>query len=120
MTFAPLTLSTFQLLDLRDNAYPTLVYGFKGGLLNLEGTAGSTHYGTVTHGESILHDANGTHLLRAGMFFVCPGSCAIEADGGAGLVISRLNYTGLWQIGGPVEQKGRLVYIDGCTDTLLA
>jgi hypothetical protein len=54
------------------------------------------------------------------MFFVLPGAGEIEGDwGGRGLVISRLGYRGLRQIGGPLEAEGRLRYIDGCSDTLL-
>jgi quercetin dioxygenase-like cupin family protein len=51
------------------------------------------------------------------MFFVVPGEGRVE--GGAGMVISRLGYQGLFQVGGPVEATGRLRYIDGCSDTLL-
>ena len=34
-------------------------------------------------------------------------------------MISRLDYHGFFHLGGPVEEKGRLRYIDGCTDSLL-
>jgi len=120
LTFEPLIVSTGPVLDLGSDAFPTLVHGFKDGKLSLDAFGGSTHYGMVTHGTSTLQDAIGEHKLRAGMFFVCPGGCSIEAEGGAGIVITRLNYRGLWQLGGPVEEHGRLQYIDGCTDTLLA
>jgi quercetin dioxygenase-like cupin family protein len=34
-------------------------------------------------------------------------------------VISREGYKGFFHLGGPIEGKGRLRYIDGCTDSLL-
>lgn len=126
MTFTPLTITTGLLLNLSDNAYPTRVYGWNNGRLDLNDfddcAYASTHYGIVIEGHITLTCANGKYGLSEGMFFVCPGGCMIEAesDRGAGMVISRLNYSGLWQIGGPVERVGRLIYIDGCTDTLLA
>jgi hypothetical protein len=51
------------------------------------------------------------------MYFSQPGSCQIR--GGRGVVISRLDWLGLRASGGPIEDTGRLRYIDGCTDTLL-
>lgn len=35
------------------------------------------------------------------------------------IIIERLNYNGVFLLGGPIEEKGRLKYIDGCTDSLL-
>jgi hypothetical protein len=106
------------LLDLKSDPYPTLVHGIRDGRLDLDEIA--THYGAITEGEVVLCDSNGMHTMREGTYFVCPGSCRIEAPSGAVLVISRLEYHGLWQLGGPIEARGRLQYIDGCTDTLLA
>jgi len=139
-TFAPFSLHSGLLLDLSDDAFPTHVSAWENGLLTL--SADATHYGMVTAGNACLRTAYGTYTLQPGMFFVLPGSGTIESgtsvcpkevsvsdasDSGAtiphracsGLVISRLGYLGLWQIGGPVEETGRLRYIDGCSDTLL-
>ncbi len=56
------------------------------------------------------------------MYFSLPcelkSEAYIEGDG-IGLVASRLAWQGLFSIGGPIEQTGRLHYIDGCSDTLL-
>jgi quercetin dioxygenase-like cupin family protein len=117
MTFTPLEIRIGLLLDLSENAFPTQVYGWNRSALALVG--GATHYGIVMEGEAVLRDGRGAYRLSAGMFFACPGECVVESENGRGLVISRLGYEGLWQIGGPLEAKGRLVYIDGCTDTLL-
>ena len=117
-SFEMLAPRTGLLLDLARDPFPTLVYGWNDGDLELPEAA--THYGMVTEGKACLHSANQTSWLLPGMFFVLPGSGSIEgSDGGMGLVISRLAYRGLWQIGGPLEPTGRLRYIDGCSDTLL-
>ena len=117
MDFVPLVLETGLLLDLSDDVFPTHVYGFHDDTLELP--ANATHYGMVTEGGGILHDRSDRFRLREGMFFVMPGACRLAAPGGRGLVISRLGYHGLRQVGGPIEAEGRLRYIDGCTDTLL-
>lgn len=117
--FEPLTITTGLLLDLSDNAYSTQVYGWNRQALELPDNA--THYGIVLDGETFVTDKEaGTHfILKPEMFFVWPGSGRILTDKSQGLVISRLEYQGLRQIGGPLEKQGRLRYIDGCTDTLL-
>ncbi len=115
--FVPLALETGVLADLSQDVFPFRVYGFQDGDLDLP--ANATHYGMVTEGGGILHDRQDRFRLRAGMFFVAVGACRLLAPGGRGMVISHLGYEGLRQVGGPIEQSGRLRYIDGCTDTLL-
>lgn len=117
-TFTPILIQTGLLMDLSQDTFPTRVYGWNDGPLSL--TPDATHYGMVTEGKAFLHVQEETYPLRPGMFFVQPGSGCIEGDWkGRGLVISRLDYQGLRQIGGPLEAAGRLRYIDGCSDTLL-
>jgi len=113
--FVPLAIEPGLLVDLADDAYPTRVFGWRGEALEMEGDA--THYGMAVEGDSVLETDAGRFQLRAGMFFVVPG--AARVTGGAGMIISRLGYRGLFQLGGPVEATGRLRYIDGCSDTLL-
>jgi hypothetical protein len=73
----------------------------------------------VTEGECLLKDSLGEFRLMQGMYFSCSSATEIQGKAGKGLVISRLEYGGLRQVGGPLEAEGRLRYIDGCTDTLL-
>lgn len=113
--FVPLEIEHGPLLDLSGDAYPTKVAGWRDGWLGLEG--GATHYGMVVEGACMLETEAGSFGLRAGMFWVVPGQGIVR--GGAGMVVSRLGYRGLFQVGGPVEAAGRLRYIDGCSDTLL-
>ncbi|MDF1666645.1 MAG: cupin domain-containing protein [Planctomycetota bacterium] len=55
--------------------------------------------------------------LAAGMYASVIDEGSIS--GGTGLIISVHDYKGLFQLGGPIEAKGRLRYIDGCSDSLL-
>lgn len=55
--------------------------------------------------------------LHPGMYFST--SRTFEISKGMGIVIESGNYDALLNIGGPVEDDGRLLYIDGCTDSLL-
>lgn len=102
-------------MDMRDDPFPTSVSAWKGRSLDCAG--GATHFGFVYAGDATLSCVAGSFPLRQGMYFAVPGDARIA--GGQGLVISRHGYTGLFQIGGPIETTGRLRYIDGCTDTLL-
>jgi quercetin dioxygenase-like cupin family protein len=51
------------------------------------------------------------------MYFVAPAGARVQ--GGAGLLIVSHEHHPIFLLGGPVEQRGRLPYIDGCTDSLL-
>jgi hypothetical protein len=55
--------------------------------------------------------------LFPGCFAVVPAGSSIM--GGKGIAINTLAYRGLTQFGGPIEARGRLKYIDGCSDSLL-
>jgi len=83
-------------------------------------SAGDTHY-IYAHGEAFLSVPSvGDFLLRPGMFAVVPGECSVQPFKGHGIAVSREDWLGYFQIGGPIEHEGRLKYIDGCTDSLLA
>ncbi len=86
-------------------------------LVEIVGTH-TTTYGYIFEGNARLSTAQGSYSLTKGMYFSVPGVMKLSGES-TGLVISHSNYTGYFQIGGPVENKGRLRYIDGCTDSLL-
>jgi quercetin dioxygenase-like cupin family protein len=115
--FLPIAIQAGLLLDLSDGVHPTQVFGWNGGVLSLP--EGATHYGMVTEGEAELRYDGGQFRLRPGMYFVLPSPATLSGPGSRGLVVSRLGDAGLPQWGGPVEARGRLRYIDGCSDTLL-
>lgn len=115
--FYPVAIHHGLLFDLRDDAYPTVVFGVAGDRQAL--AADDTHFGLVTDGQITLDRGRDRFTLGQGSFFVVPGDGCVDGSAGRCLVISRLQYRGLFQIGGPLEPQGRLRYIDGCSDTLL-
>lgn len=114
-TFSSYSLKSGLLGDFSHEPFPTLLHGWRDEPLALQG--GATHFGFVHSGRATLRCESGTFQLGPGMYFAAPG--AAEIEGGAGIAISRLHYAGFFHLGGPVEDRGRLRYIDGCTDSLL-
>jgi hypothetical protein len=104
-----------SLADLRDGPYGTTLSGWHG--IVLAAAADATHFGFVHSGTPTLRCSSGTFGLARGMYFAVPGEMSVGP--GAGVLITRHAHHGLFQLGGPVEERGRLRYIDGCTDTLL-
>jgi quercetin dioxygenase-like cupin family protein len=96
--------------------FPTRALGWSGAALELHDAG--THYLYVQEGVAALEFGAGSFTLRAGMYAMVPGRAAISGQG-AGLVVTRLGYSGPFLLGGPIESEGRLRYIDGCTDSLL-
>ena len=79
--------------------------------------AGATHFGFVSEGTPVLSGRAGSFTLTPGMYFALPDGGSV--GGGQGLLVSQEGYCGFFHLGGPVEEQGRLCYIDGCTDSLL-
>ncbi len=61
------------------------------------------------------------HELTAGEWFVTPGGfTGFLVESGTRVVITqRLGFRAVATLGGPIEELGRLRYIDSCSDTLL-
>jgi quercetin dioxygenase-like cupin family protein len=72
----------------------------------------------VVEGRARIEHGSGRFELRQGLYFSLPGGATLEGDG-CGLIASRIGYRGFFSIGGPVESRGRLKYISGCSDSLL-
>lgn len=83
-----------------------------GGYVATDGTT----YG-ITLDSAVLVTEVGRYFLRPGMYFSFVGAGSIESD--SAVAITRHGYIGFNVFGGPVEPKGRLRYIDGCTDAVL-
>ncbi len=113
--FCPFEL-TDAAVDLRADRFPTVVRPWSAPT-GLELLPTGTHFGFVHSGPAELACAAGEFRLAAGMYFSVPGSAAVR--GGSGLAITREGFYGFFHLGGPVEETGRLRYIDGCTDSLL-
>jgi hypothetical protein len=103
------------LLDYYDNEFPSSLSAWNNTKQQLP--PDSFHFGFVLHGSAELSSPLGNFTLKEGMYFSVRGEGTISQ--GYGVVMSRYQYRGLFSIGGPVENTGRLRYIDGCSDTLL-
>ena len=84
--------------------------------LQLEG--GATHFGIVLEGSVSLVRHGIVYTVPELHYFAAPGDVTLRGPGRAVIITHRGAET-LFSIGGPVEEWGRLQYIDGCTDTLL-
>ena len=114
-TFFPYSLDHGLLEDMTADSFATRLHGFNGETLSLDSDA--THFGFVFEGRTTVSADAGEFALPSGMYFSIPGNGKVS--GGRGIVMSRLGYRGFFQLGGPIEETGRLKYIDGCTDSLL-
>jgi quercetin dioxygenase-like cupin family protein len=113
--FSSYTLIHGRLEDFSDSKSPTVLSAWSGQTLSLGATG--THFGFVYAGPAVLRCPSGIFSLASGMYFAVPERLSIGQ--GNGIIISRLDYRGFFHLGGPVEDRGRLRYIDGCTDSLL-
>jgi quercetin dioxygenase-like cupin family protein len=103
-----------------DPLFPSSLQIHKGGTLGYTADA-STVFGYIVEGMFWLNVDGSAYPLLAGMYFSCPRKFSLTAttDESRAVLMQRIGYKGVFHIGGPVEDTGRLRYIDGCTDTLL-
>jgi mannose-6-phosphate isomerase-like protein (cupin superfamily) len=102
-------------IDLRDTMYPCT--GTKVHASTFTATPYSTVYGFAINGEVVL--PNGW-VAKSGQYFcyAAKSNEVFEASSTA-VFIERLGFLGQNTLGGPIEESGRLCYIDGCSDSLL-
>jgi quercetin dioxygenase-like cupin family protein len=120
--------------DFSNEKYPCQVYGVIGGNGNGKGNGvdglilphGGTAYGFVQSGNiHVLGSGHGGSFMTpvtSNEYFSAPGKNGIKvlaSKDARAFFAYRLDFMGLRHLGGPVEQIGRLKYIDGCSDTLL-
>lgn len=115
-TFQPFPLIHGHLAETTDAAFPSRLSAWRDDALDLPDDG--THFGYVHEGTATLEAAGETFKLRPGMYFAAPSSCRVAGQS-RGVVITRPDYYGVFILGGPIEARGRLRYIDGCTDSLL-
>jgi hypothetical protein len=94
----------------------TRLVGWNGERLDLVGDG--THFGYVFDGAVRIELGSALLELGAGMYFAIPEAATLQPTG-SGVVLTRVGYHGVFMAGGPIEARGRLCYIDGCTDSLL-
>lgn len=108
-------------IDKTDTMYPCFATLYDKKLIGDQGCffthEYSTVYGYVLEGTVTLPNEK---IVSAGEYFSiwCWGSERVEYDGSL-VVFNRIGFRGQNVIGGPLEEKGRLSYIDGCSDTML-
>ena len=100
-----------------DRKYPSYLSAWNGDSVEL--AEGDTHFGYCHKGTAMLTYDGTVFPIREKSYFCTPGAGHLESRGGTGIIVSREQYKGFFFIGGVIERKGRLKYIDGCTDSLL-
>ncbi len=103
------------MIDARETMYPCLLT-----VMREEGIIGesmSTLYGYVAEGDASIETMDFTVRLKRGGFFAVPGKAFITTRGMVA-VIQRFGFTGQFAAG-IREGRGRLSYIDGCSDSIL-
>ena len=77
-------------------------------------------FGYVCQGKITVSDFRIQWLLASEQWFALPSGCSVLLGKSSRvLIVQRLKFKGLYAMGGPIEELGRLKYIDGCSDTLL-
>jgi quercetin dioxygenase-like cupin family protein len=108
-------LSDFSLTEFPCKVFG-IVLGEKSFILDEPGTL----FGFVWKGIARFCFDGLSKTVMPGEYFSFPYQERLSADGNAiGFSVLRPDYHGLTSVGGPVEERGRLKYIDGCSDTLL-
>lgn len=116
-TFSAFSWQNGLLFDYSDNLFPTKLHALVGAQL-FPLKEGSTYFVFQQEGFAYV---GGRFPLPAGYY----GSLTAKeefiqgSDDAKVLIIERIGYSGVFSIGGPIEETGRLKYIDGCTDSLL-
>jgi hypothetical protein len=91
------------------------VHSLGGGELALD--PGSTYWLLVTGDACACELADDSVQLRSERYLVTTGPGVLRR--GQGMVIEQRGHQRVRQWGGPLEARGRLRYVDGCTDSLL-
>jgi len=100
-------------------AYPSNVETFVSGKnVQVQSACADHVFGFVYKGEIEILKDNNNWIVREGHSFSIPGKFLISGDAKV-VMFRRIGYNGFFQIGGPLEEQGRVAYIDGCSDSLL-
>lgn len=117
--FSGFKLTHGLIFDYIKNKYPTRLHGISNSQF-LFYEHNSTYYVYISKGFGYLRYLDIEIPVIAGMYLCIPGDKESYLTGDIeGIAIERIGFNGVFQLGGPIEDKGRLKYIDGCTDSLL-
>ena len=119
MSFAVKRVSSDILFNAQETMYPSMMAGLVHEAREFK-TISSNYFGFVAEGTVTLERAGINPMtLVKGMYFSVPGSFRLDAKSGQAVIIERMGYRGLFSIGGPIEESGRLCYIDNCSTSQL-
>lgn len=114
--------------DSANEKYPIKYFNVIDGI-GISTEENKSYFGFVYDGILVMKDTRGNNLeIQKDMFFSFKGKNHFEtwASGKAVIIevqndgyYAETNYSAYRMFGGPIEEKGRLKYIDGCTDSLL-
>lgn len=107
-----------DVIDMTETMYPTRMTAIE---KQYELGGHSNTYGYCTHGSFDVYAENKTWNIQAGDFFSLKDHLVFMPTGDDKnliFAIERLGYRGIDMVG-TSENRGRLSYIDGCTDSLL-
>lgn len=110
-------LNTPTHLSYENETLPTAIRVWCGGYLPLAEDA--SHYVVVYSGRVHVGNREDIITLGEGCYGVFPGATELLAGTGMVLVVSSMGYNAMAMFGGPVEDTGRLRYIDNCRNTVL-
>jgi quercetin dioxygenase-like cupin family protein len=106
-----------------DEEFPCRAYGINTDMEALEIQGPGTVFGYLHEGQTwVMVDGHFDRVLFANSYFSIPQvnrSKMLASEGSKGFVAFRNGYLGLNIVGRFLEERGRLKYIDGCSDTLL-
>ncbi|MDW8307718.1 MAG: AraC family ligand binding domain-containing protein, partial [Leptospiraceae bacterium] len=110
-------------IDRSRSMYPSMLFSRKmsAGDSHVVNRVGSAFYGYVLSGRFRIASQHGdlVAVVGAGAYYVINNHVDINCeDAGVIVLIERLGYQAMQQVG-LVERKGRLSYIDDCSDSLL-
>lgn len=108
-----------DIIDARETMYPTLLH-VVGGPGYAETDPLGTTYGYVLEGAGAIETPVISARVSKGAYFALPGGFRAIADDDATrfVLIKRFGFRGQ-KVFGEVEARGRLSYIDGCSDSML-
>jgi quercetin dioxygenase-like cupin family protein len=120
-------LATNNFIPLTDSALPfemkhedqlVTISIWRGGKLEVSTNKDQSTWGFISVGRALLTTKSGNFSIQEGMYFSATGEVTLSGKG-EGLFITQTGQNAFFHLGGPIEEKGRLHYIDGCTDSLL-
>lgn len=102
-----------------DPSYPLHLYALGEPGAVVPDQAGAL-FGFVAAGSLRVVDEQIDWVVNAGEWFATRDRAALRGSQGVkAFAAQRLAFSGLYARGGPIEPRGRLRYIDGCSDSLL-